>query len=398
MDRLRHALVRRRDWILAGCLFVFGLAELMLGEQYRGRAAWPGPPVAGVVQVCVFALPLAWRRSAPAASSLTVLCGTAATSLMWGAAESTAAFLCLLLAVFGGIGYARRPYVVGFAAVLALSAHNATDPSVATVVDWFWSVGFLAVAALLGAAVRSRQLRIVALEEDAVALTREYDKRVAVATAAERAAIARELHDVVAHAVSVIVIQAQAGARAVEDDPDTARGLLDTIETTGRSALADLRRLLRLLNSDDEPVDPSPGLAHLPDLVQSFRAGGLHVSLALPDPLPSLSGAADLASYRLVQEALTNTLRHAAGANARVQVIVTADEGHVELVVEDDGGGTPRRPPQPSMFGTGRGLIGMRERVSLAGGAMRESGRTAGGFRIRAELPLGETDRADVVR
>ena len=390
VDRLGHALVSRRDWLLAGCLFLFGLAELLLDEQYQGRAAWPGPLLAGLVQVGVFTWPLAWRRRAPARSSLLILGGAALTSMLWGAAESTAAFLCLLLAVFGGVAYARRPYVVGVAGVVALAAHNVNDPSVATVVDWFWSAGFLAVAALLAVALRSRQLRIVALEEDADALSREYDERVAAATAAERAAIARELHDVVAHAVSVIVIQAQAGSRAVEDDPGTARALLETIETTGRSALADLRRLLRLLHSDDEPVDPSPGLAHLPELVQGFRAGGLPVSLELPDPLPSLSGAADLASYRLVQEALTNTLRHASGAEATVRV--SALGNRVEVVVEDDGNGSE----PTSLLGAGRGLIGMRERVSLAGGILRESGHTASGFRIRAELPLEESDPAEV--
>jgi len=393
VERLRHTIVDGRDVLLAGAVFLFGLGELLLDERYQGRAAWPGSPAAGLVQLSVFALPLAWRRRAPAASSLMILAGAAATSMVWGAAESTAAFVCLLLAVFGGVAHARRPVLLGIAAALALTAHNANDPSVATTVDWFWSVGFLAVAGLLGAAMRSRQLRIVALEADADALSQEYADRVAAATAAERAAIARELHDVVAHAVSVIVIQAQAGARAVGDDPSTASALLGTIETTGRSALADLRRLLRLLDSDDEPVDPSPGLAHLPELVQGFRTSGLRVSLHLPAALPSLSGAADLAAYRLVQEALTNTLRHAPGATSTVHV--TVHPSHVELDVRDDGEGSG----PPSALGAGRGLIGMRERVSLAGGILRESGRLAGGFRILAELPLEETgDRTEVVR
>jgi signal transduction histidine kinase len=391
VDRLRKLLVSRRDWLLAGGLFLFGLAELLLAEQYQGRPAWPGRPLAALVQVCVFTWPLAWRRRAPATSSLTILVGAVATSLLWGAAESTTAFLSLLLAIFSGIAYARRPYVVGVVGGLALAAHNAADPSVVSVVDWFWSAGFLAVAALLGAAVRGRQLRIVALQQDADAMSEQYEERVAAATAAERAMIARELHDVVAHAVSVIVIQAQAGARAVEDDPHTTRALLGTIETTGRSALADLRRLLRLLDSHNEdPVDPSPGLAHLPELVQGFRAGGLRVSLQLPDPLPTLSGTADLAAYRLVQEALTNTLRHAAGADAAV--VVTRQANLVEVLVEDDG----RACSPGSTLGAGRGLIGMRERVSLAGGTLRQSGGTSHGFRIRAELPLPEATTVEV--
>jgi signal transduction histidine kinase len=387
VDRLRRALIARRDELLAAALFAFGLAELMLSETYQGRAAWPGPWWAGLAQVCLLTVPLAWRRRAPLASSLTILAAVAVSSLLWGAAESTAAFLSILVTVFSGTAYARQPRLVVVAAVASLAVHNLRDPSVATVVDWFWSAGFLVVAVLLGAAVRSRQLRIVSLQEDAETLSREYDERVAAATAAERAAIARELHDVVAHAVSVIVIQAQAGSRAVEDDdPTTAHGLLDTIESTGRSALADLRRLLRLLSTEDTPVDPSPGLAHLDSLVDGFEATGLQVSLSVPHPLPTLSGAADLAVYRLVQEALTNTLRHAEAT--QVVVDVTARSRVLDVVVEDDG----HSRATPTTDGTGRGLIGMRERVTMAGGSLLETQPTGHGFRVRAQLPLEDAD------
>jgi signal transduction histidine kinase len=403
MDALRRELVARRDWLLAAALLVFGAAELLLGERYQGRSAWPGPALAGACQVCVFALPLAWRRTAALASTLTVLGGAALASVLWGAAESTAAFLCLLLTVFSGVAHARRPGLVGLAAVLALTAHNLRDPSVRTAVDWFWSAGFVAVAIVLGAVVRGRQARITALQADAQALSEEYAERVAAATAAERAAIARELHDIVAHAVSVIVVQSQAGARVVDDDPATARSTFATIERTGRSALADLRRLLTVLSADGTSVDPSPGLAHLEELVAGFRAGGLEVALDLPAPLPLLSGAADLASYRLVQEALTNTLRHAPGAHATVRVscragrvVVEVEDtgsvaraGEVSRAVEGMGGGVG-----PGM-GAGRGLIGMRERVALAGGTLLCCGPTVGGFRIEAELPL-EHDAVEV--
>jgi signal transduction histidine kinase len=380
--------VASRDGLLASALFAFGLAELVLGERYQGRAAWPGPMWAGLVQVCLLTLPLAWRRRAPLVSSLTILTAVAGSSLLWGAAESTAAFLAILVTVFSGTAHSRRPPLVVVAAAASLGIHNLWDPSVATVVDWFWSTGFLAVAVLLGMAVRTRQLRIVSLQEAAESITREYDDRVAAATAAERAAIARELHDVVSHAVSVIVIQAQAGSRAVEDhDSATAQGLLNTIEVTGRSALDDLRRLLRLLSTDEAPVDPSPGLAHLDSLVDGFRATGLEVSLQLPDPLPSLSGAADLAAYRLVQEALTNTLRHAAAT--RVDVDVAVRPHSVEVIVADDG----RSRPSPVTTGPGRGLIGMRERVTMAGGQLLETRATDHGFRVRAQLPFESADR-----
>lgn len=382
VHRVRRALLAGRDNLLAAALFAFGAGELLLGETYQGGAAWPGPEWAGWVQVCSLTLPLVWRRRAPLAASLGQLGAVALTSILWGAAESTAAFLAILVTVFSGTAYARRPELVVIASAAALTVHNLQDPSVATVVDWFWSAGFLGVAVLLGAAVRSRQLRIVSLQQDAETLTREYDERVAAATAAERAAIARELHDIVAHAVSVIVIQAQAGAGAVDDDPPTARASLSTIESTGRSALEDLRRLLMLLRTEDAPLDPSPGLANLDSLIEGFRAAGLVVSLTVPTPLPVVSAAADLAAYRLVQEALTNTLRHAGGGQATVQVSAHADV--VEVLVEDDGPGLDASRSD----GAGRGLIGMRERVTIAGGRLIDSGPTGHGFRVRAELPL----------
>ncbi len=377
-------LVRRRDPLLAGALLVFGLAELLLHEHYQGRPAWPGPTAASIVEACLLTTPLCWRRSHATRSSLAVLATVAVWSPVFGAVEATAGFLALLVSVFSGTAYARRPALVLGVAALALALHNAADPSVRTVVDWFWSAGFLAVAVLLGGAVRTRQLRIVSLERDAGTLAREYDERVAAATTAERAAISRELHDIVAHAVSVIVVQAQAGSRSLDDDPETTRSLLSTIETTGRSALEDLRRMLRVLSDDGPAVDPAPGLATVAALVDGFRDAGVAVDLELPDGLPRLSGAADLAAYRLVQEALTNAVRHAPGAATRVKVRV--EGATVEVVVEDAGRGGPA-----STTGAGRGLIGMRERVGLAGGALVEAGPTGHGFRVWARLPVETT-------
>jgi signal transduction histidine kinase len=140
------------------------------------------------------------------------------------------------------------------------------------------------------------------------------------------------------------------------------------------------------MSTDDAPLDPSPALSALEPLVDGFRAAGLDVSMDVPDPLPELSGAADLAAYRLVQEALTNTLRHAAAARAAVRVVVR--DGSVEVVVEDDG----HASAVPATDGTGRGLIGMRERVRMAGGHLLEAGRTGHGFLVRARLPLQEAE------
>lgn len=391
LSEVRTRLLIHRDEILAVGLWGFGLAELVGHEVYQGREAWPGPWPAGLAQVCLLTLPLAWRRRAPLTSTVVIMTAVAGSSVWWGAAESTAAFLAMLVTVFSGVAYARRPWIAVAVSVAAVAVHNAYDPSVVSVVDWFWSAGFTVVAMLLGAAVRSRQTRIATLTQDAESAAREYDDRVAAATAAERAAIARELHDVVAHAVSVIVIHAQVGERAVDDDPETVRKMLGSIEASARSAMDDLRRLLRLLSVEDTPLDPSPGLAQLDALAAGFRDAGLAVSLDLPEPLPPLSGAADLAAYRLVQEALTNTLRHAPGARASVRA--TVRDGALELVAEDDGPGVAAGDEGPGLVasptsGSGRGLIGMRERVSMAGGTVLAIGPSGDGFRVRARLPL----------
>jgi signal transduction histidine kinase len=397
---LRRLLLDRRDRVLAAALFVLGLAELVLGERYQGGPVWPGPTLAAFVEVAVLTLPLAVRRSRPLLSNAVVMGAVIVFSLAWGAVESTAGFLAMLVSVFSGTAYARRPSVVLAISVAALTVHNLEDPTVTSPVDWFWSAGFLAVAVLLGGAVRTRQLKIFALEQDADEMAREYDERVATATAEERAAIARELHDIVAHAVSVIVVQAQAGIRSVDDDPATTRMLLETIESTGRSAMDDLRRLLTLLSTTEGPVDPSPGLRQLCALVDGFRQAGVQVSMELPDPLPQLSAVADLAAYRIVQEALTNTVRHARGARANVQVRLYPTE--VEVIVSDevpartdDPEGTVRTPVDVrATAGTGRGLIGMRERVRLAGGTLVECGPTGHGFRVHARLPVDDRDLA----
>jgi signal transduction histidine kinase len=377
-------LLRRRDPLLAAAFLVYGMAELVAGGDYEGRPEWPGAWPLPLVGLVLMTVPLAWRRSRPTASCAVVFATVAAYSLAVGAVEATSLFLAVLVACFSGTAYARRPWLVVGMAAAAMAAHDAVDPAVHGPGDWFWSAGFVAVALLLGAAVRTRQIRIFSLERDAERREREQQERVAQATAAERAAIARELHDIVAHAVSVIVVQAQAGVRSVRDDPDTTERLLETIETTGRSALDDLRRLLRLLSVEGQPVDPSPGLAHLADLVDRFRGAGLAVELELPDPLPRLSTAADLAAYRLVQEALTNTVRHAPGAPAGV--VVACNGAEVEVSVTDAGSSSPPRDD----LGAGRGLIGMRERVGLAGGRLLECGPTGQGFRVRAVLPQAD--------
>jgi signal transduction histidine kinase len=235
-----------------------------------------------------------------------------------------------------------------------------------------------------GRLVRGRQLTAEALADHAALLESDREARARAAVAEERGRIARELHDVVAHSVSVMVVQAGAERRALGDEHDETREVLTTIEQTGRQALAEMRRLLGMLRqSDDElALAPQPSMEFVDTLIDQVREAGMPVSLEVegdPRPLPA---SVDLSAYRIVQEALTNALKHAGPASALVKVRYARDELVIEVV--DDGAGAP----VPNGDGGGHGLVGMRERVTLFGGALDTGVRTEGGYAVRARLPI----------
>jgi signal transduction histidine kinase len=276
------------------------------------------------------------------------------------------------------------------AALASGTVHELRDPQVHGFGDAVWALGMLVIAWLVGWAVRARQQRIGVLEVAAVEAEARHAEQVAAATFAERAAIARELHDIVAHAVSVIVIQAQAGARALPANTALATRILEQIETTGRAALSELRGLLTLLAdtaSAPAAVQPAASLAQLDELIERCRASGLHVEVDIDMPLPRLSPMAELATYRVVQEALTNTLRHSPGAAAQLQLRQRG--GLLEIHVEDDG--AHRDPAEGTGGGSGRGLIGMRERLALAGGQLAHAAATPTGFCVHAVVPIDDS-------
>jgi signal transduction histidine kinase len=236
-------------------------------------------------------------------------------------------------------------------------------------------VGELLVLWLVGTAVRIRR--------DAAALAARngaLDRAAERAVTAERARIAREMHDIVAHHLSVVVLQA-AGARASESP---SLETLEKIEHSGRQALTETRQLLDVLRGSAEDLElaPQPGIAALPALVASVRKAGLPVSLDIDTDLPQLPATVDVSTYRIVQEALTNTLKHAGPASARVKIDCSDDVLAIE--VQDDGTGAPGGESEP----VGHGLIGMRERVALLGGELHAGPEPGGGFALRAWIPL----------
>jgi signal transduction histidine kinase len=269
----------------------------------------------------------------------------------------------------GSLAAARPPRVslVGLAGLEALAALNFFT---GLVEDAFFTIGLAIGAWGLGEAVRNRQ---AAIREESRSAVSE-----------EQARIARELHDVIAHSVSVIVVQAAAASDVFDTRPDQARTALRSIEQAGRDALVELRRLLSGVRPGDEPdaVGPQPGLARLDELAEPLRAGGLEVVVRREGPESPLPAGVDLSAFRIVQEALTNTLRHASAT--RAEVTVRYDSNAVEVDVRDDG----RAAPGDDGEAGGHGLVGMRERASLLGGTLAAGPLSSGGYRVHARLPL----------
>jgi signal transduction histidine kinase len=218
-------------------------------------------------------------------------------------------------------------------------------------------------------------------------IEQEREERLRIAAAEERSRIARELHDVVAHSVSVMVVQSQAAQRVLVDDVDATRDALRSIETTGRQALTELRRLLGLLREAEggPSLAPQPSLQYLDELLAQIRDAGLPVELTVEGTPTALPQGVDLSAYRIVQEGLTNTLKHAEAD--RVSVLVRYAPAVLEIEISDDGRGAS----QATGNGVGHGLVGMRERVALYGGELCAGTGDDGGYVLRARLPLGSS-------
>lgn len=376
-----------RDIALAVALCALGELELFGHEKYNAKPVWPGPTWVNAAIVVALTIPFAWRRRRPLLAVLVIFVVMTASTLILGGSEAATIFIVLVAATFSGAAYSRYLIIVIAAALVASLAHGINDPSSEGLADLTWTYGLVALAVLIGRAVWVRQHRIGSLEHHAATAQQRHAREIAEATAAERAAIARELHDIVSHAVSVIVIQAQVGSRALPSEPELAADSLAAIESSARGAMTELRQLLTLLSTDEVPatVAPIASLQQLQSLIDQCRATGMTINTDIDQSLTPLPPVADLAAYRLIQEALTNTMRHAPGATAHIQIRRCGDM--VELLAQDDGLAQQTANSSP---GTGRGLIGMRERLALAGGHLVEAGQHVTGFRVHALIPAPE--------
>ena len=368
---------RTLDGTLAAALAICGLAEAYLEFE---RVRWN---LAAVAFLVVSAVALVWRRRAPVPVAILAAVGLAAPAWFGPTTETLTSAAIVMVATYSVMVYTRtwRSWPVVFAAMLVAStARSASDynfDAFSVISSLFWLCAIVGV----GVFVRQLRARTSRSEERAEVAERAREEHAAAAVAAERLRIARDLHDVVAHAISVIVLQARGGRRMLDVDVIESRAAFDTIELTAEQAMAEMRRLLGVIRAaaGDEPAElaPRPGLRNLDALAAQVH--GPRVTVRVTGDVSALPSSVDLAAYRIVQEALTNVLRHAAAQAVDVSVTVTATG--VDVAVDDDGrGGMPGDG--------GFGILGMRERAARYGGTFSAGPGTAGGFAVRASLPL----------
>ena len=376
---------RRFDVLLAAAVTVVAQVETWFTAAYDPKAAYAAAALA-------MSVPLAWRRVAPVTALAIVFVPLIAMALAARRIESSYVMLVLLVA-FAAVGaYSERRRAViglltGFALLaLVMVSENVVDsvnaePPIAG--DFIFLGAILGVVWMLAVALRERSERAGELQDRADRLEREQEEQARAAVAEERARIARELHDVVAHSVSVIAVQTGSIRHRLRSERPAEAAELSGVEQTARQALAEMRRMLGLLRADDEGLSlaPQPGMDEVPRLVDQVRETGLDVELVIEGDRRPLAPGVDLAAYRILQEALTNVMKHAGPSHARVAV--RFGQRAVELEVADDG-----RGPSAGHNGGGHGLVGMRERVALYGGSVQTGPGADGGFVVSASLPI----------
>jgi signal transduction histidine kinase len=344
------------------------------------------PPIAFVLAaVCI--LPLALRRRFPVGVLVTISAGVALYQL--ASFPPSMVIVGLLIALYSaGTMLERRPFVIwalACGAVVVISGLPVWGSPL------FWaelvrSTALLAVAAALGDATRNRRAYIVEVVQRASEAERTREEEARRRVDEERLRIARELHDVTAHSLSIVAVQSGVALHVLDTDPEAARSALVAIRETSRGSLQELRAMLGVLRASGDtregvPLAPTPGLARIEDLVRPLRDAGLSVDVAAPEGGEPLAAMVDASAYRIIQEALTNVLRHAGPAH--VVVTIARDEEELLLEVVDDG---PAARTSPSA--EGHGIAGMRERALALGGTFSVGPRPEGGWRVAATLPL----------
>jgi signal transduction histidine kinase len=386
MLRVSDVSLRMTDWAIAGSLGAVGQYEVWVHRQGQLSEALHGPAWANALAVAGVSLPLAVRRSRPLAVLVAVVACSGLWSLFAWNVDETGPFeswMAILIGLYSVGAYADGQATDRITAVVVavligvdVSTIARGHGSAQMPVEWLF---FLAVWGGGRALRRHSQLAAV-LRERTVELEQEREERVRLAAAEERARIARELHDVITHNVTVMVVEASAERRAL---PAGETGeVLSSIERIGRQTLTELRRLLGVLRApdDDAAMVPQPTLADVKSLIDMARASGRQVDLRIEGEPCELPSGVDLTAYRIVQEALTNVVKHAGAAGA--EVVVSYRPTQLRLAIRDDGDTPAHRN------GGGLGLIGMRERAAMCGGELQAGPRPEGGYEVAVSLPL----------
>ena len=375
------------DAVVAAALLIIGEAAVV-GARHGALHG-----LSTAIDVVLVAAAIALRRPLPVAAA-SLLLTTVAIDRVTGGGLDRAGIgwaAVILVGYSAGAHAGRREGPIVLALLIAsmtivyisVFGQKGTAPS-----EWLWELAFATAPYAVGRLLRSRRRLHAELEDRALALTHEREQREHLAVGVERARIARELHDVAAHSLSLMVVQAGAARSVLDAAPDAAAEALADIAATGRQTMADMGRLLGFLESED----PSSlgGISRIGDLVAHARQAGLPVEVRIIGTARRLASAVDLAAYRVIQEGLTNALKHAGGA--RTRVLVAYDDAAVRVEVSDDGHSRIHHPLASS--GAGHGLQGMRERVAMAGGELTAGRRPDGGWAVVARLPVGRETSA----
>jgi signal transduction histidine kinase len=385
----RQAMKRPRLLLLLDVVVVAALALTALAQVWQTpEGEWEGGRAVHSVLVAAFTLPLLVRRRFAATVFVTVVAAAWVQLELGGGLGQP--FFAVVIGLYSAGAHAPAPQTFVGPAAIALHVVFVDvprlrdgDPVDEVVPAWFVLVGIWA----FGRWMRRRARESLDLTERAEAAERDLQAQAARAVAEERARIARELHDLVAHSMGVIVIQAQGAQRAIATAPEQARASLASIEAAGRTGMAEMRRLLGLLTptEEDAGTTPQPTLKEIPDLVANVRDAGLHVDLTIEGTVRDLPPGVELTGFRVVQEAMTNVLKHAGTSTVEVRISYQADCLEIEV---RDRGSEADHVGAPADRG-GHGLVGMRERVGLYGGTLRTGLRPDGqGFAVHARLPL----------
>jgi signal transduction histidine kinase len=363
------------------------VAAVALAEVTANAAVAPKPAAAACE--LAMAIALLWRRRAP----LAVVAVVAVLQVIEAAAgvplqQPVVPLLASVIAVYALMTLAPAWQAASGAALMLAAVGIETVVQDKGFANFAFALVFLVGATIVGRTLHSRTQHAAELADRAQALERQQSLVAQLAGQEERTRIARELHDVIAHTVSVMVVQAGAAEQMVGRDPDRALAAMQAVQTTGREALAEMARLLGMLREDGAEIGltPAPGLADLPTLVDGARRSGIDVHLQLNGYPRQLPPGPELSIYRIVQEALTNVRKHAGRSRAAVRVTCS----DTAIVAEIDNDAATERSADAAVPGAGHGLIGMRERVALYGGTLVAGPSAAGGFQVRANIPIAE--------